>query len=412
MPRRADFKDSVISPQDIRDRARKLWATGQPLRAAVIGAESESQPLFPYSIPFRKPRAQEWLERFAELRAAVAALDAESKASLGAGYTVTFRGAAHQKLGRVRIPERITLESIEDLAVCAGETDALRRFFRLVEALETREPRMIRWLTERPLAALASEDLLPQLFDIAAHFQSYPRPNRFARELGIPGVDSKFVEENRTVLIEWLDCLLPAEAIDATVRGLADHGFERRYGLRFEDPQMRFRWLDPSRAPGGITDATIPLPQLAAYAPACGHVIVTENKINFLALPQSADVLAIFGGGYAIDLLRDLPWIANQPLHYWGDLDTHGFAILSRLRQYFPHTRSFLMDHDTLVMHRNLWTQELSGTRVLRDLPSLDPHEQALYDDLRNDRLGDRVRLEQERVKYQLVQKVVFSLHR
>ncbi|MGO8854660.1 MAG: hypothetical protein ACLQO1_02950 [Steroidobacteraceae bacterium] len=50
--------------------------------------------------------SQEWLDHFAELRAAVAALDAESKASLGAGYSVTFRGAAHQKLGRVRIPER------------------------------------------------------------------------------------------------------------------------------------------------------------------------------------------------------------------------------------------------------------------------------------------------------------------
>jgi hypothetical protein len=48
---------------------------------------------------------------------------------------------------------------------------------------------------------------------------------------------------------------------------------------------------------------------------------------------------------------------------------------------------------------------------VLRDLPNLDPHEQARYDDLRNDRLGDRVRLEQERVKYQLVEEVVLALH-
>ena len=66
------------------------------------------------------------------------------------------------------------------------------------------------------------------------------------------------------------------------------------------------------------------------------------------------------------------------------------------------------MDRDTLLMHRDLWTEELSGTRVLRDLPTLDPHEQTLYDDLRS----DRVRLEQERVKYQLVQKVVLALHR
>jgi hypothetical protein len=72
----------------------------------------------------------------------------------------------------------------------------LRRFFKLAETLETREPRMIRWLTERPLGALASENLLPQLFDIAAHFQSHPRPNRFVRELGISGVDSKFIEDN------------------------------------------------------------------------------------------------------------------------------------------------------------------------------------------------------------------------
>src|SRR5258708_8520424 len=111
---------------------------------------------------------------------------------------------------------------------------------------------MIRWRAERPLAALASEGLLPQLFDIAAHFQAHPRPNRFARELGIPGVDSKFIEDNRTVLTEWLDRLLPAEAIDTTVRGLADHGFEPRYSLRLAHPQTRFPSLDPPPSPPRI----------------------------------------------------------------------------------------------------------------------------------------------------------------
>jgi hypothetical protein len=55
---------------------------------------------------------------------------------------------------------------------------------------------------------------------------------------------------------------------------------------------------------------------------------------------------------------------------------------------------------------------KISGTRVLRDLPTLDSQEQALYDDLRNDRLGDRVRLEQERMKYRLVQKAALALRR
>jgi len=74
-----------------------------------------------------------------------------------------------------------------------------------------------------------------------------------------------------------------------------------------------------------------------------------------------------------------------------------------------------LIPHGSRYTHdapRPLWTDELSGSRVLHDLPTLDPFEQSLYDDLRNDRPGDRVRLEQERLKYQLVEQVVLALHR
>lgn len=425
----------MISPEDIRARARKLWATGQPLRASlmlrsrivsaatavpvdhagpsspVIPTESaEVAPFFPCSIPFRRPSAQEWLERFAELRAAVAALEMHSKVATGSGYSVTFRETAHQKLGRLRVPDRIAFDTLEDLAVCADEVDALRRFTAVTRMLQTREPGLIAWAAQRPLSAMAAGALIPRLLEIADYFRAHPRPNRYARELGIPGVDSKFIEENRAILAEWLDLLLPSESIDAAARGLADHGFERRYGLRFEEPRIQFRWLDPSRALCGITDATVPLSQLAAYAPVCDHVLITENRINFLTLPRRENTLALFGGGYGIDALRAIPWLTGQPLHYWGDLDTHGMAILSRLRSHFPHARSFLMDRDTLMNHRDLWTEELSATRVLRELDHLEPHECALYDDLRYDRLGDRVRLEQERIPYPAVEASMASL--
>lgn len=339
-------------------------------------------------------------------------LDSESKGVRGTGYSLEYREFAHQKLGRLRVPDRIVFESIDDLAACAGESDALHRFRNLVQRLQVHEQRMLSWLSERPLAALAAEKMLPQLLGIAQYFRSNPRPNRYPRELGIPGVDSKFIENNRVFVAEWLDRVLPIDAIDTTVRGFADHGFERRYGLRFEEPSVRFRWLDPSRAPAGLTDASVPLSQLSFYAPHCDHVIITENKTNFLTLPPSRNSLAIFGSGYGIELLGSIRWLANQPLHYWGDLDTHGFAIVSRLRGLFPHVRSFLMDRDTLMRHRELWTEELSATRVLHDLPALDLEEQALYDDMRYDRLGDRVRLEQERVGYELVEQAIADMRR
>src|SRR5512146_2862876 len=262
--RRYTHVTRVISPTDIHDRARKLWATGQPLRALLwtlpnqpaplsgLGTMQRVQPFFPCLVPFRKPTAQEWLDHFADLRAAAAALEAQSKGALGAGDTITFRETAHQKLGRLRVPERITFECIEDLAVCAGESDTVRRFRNIVRVLEEREPRLLQWLADRPSTALEVEPDLVRLLDAAAHFQAHPRPNRYARELGILGVDSKFIEGSRARLSEWFDRLLPADAIDGTIRGLADHGFERRYGLRFEEPQIRFRWLDTGRALLGL----------------------------------------------------------------------------------------------------------------------------------------------------------------
>jgi hypothetical protein len=91
-----------------------------------------------------------------------------------------------------------------------------------------------------------------------------------------------------------------------------------------------------------------------------------------------------------------LPWLRAAPVHYWGDLDTHGFAILDRLRAWLPQTASFLMDRETLLAHRDRWVPEPTPTAAT--LTRLDTAEAALYDDLVSDRLAESLRLEQERI--------------
>ncbi|MGQ0845264.1 MAG: Wadjet anti-phage system protein JetD domain-containing protein [Sporichthyaceae bacterium] len=83
-----------------------------------------------------------------------------------------------------------------------------------------------------------------------------------------------------------------------------------------------------------------------------------------------------------------------------GDLDTHGFAILDRLRAHLPQTTSFLMDRRTLLAHRERWGAEDRPTAAR--LTRLTAEEHDLYADLVADRLGDRVRLEQERIDWAL----------
>ena len=90
---------------------------------------------------------------------------------------------------------------------------------------------------------------------------------------------------------------------------------------------------------------------------------------------------------------------------YWGDIDTHGFAILNRLRHHLPQARSMLMDRATLLDHRDHWVTEPSPTMVTLD--RLDRAESALYADLISDAYAPSVRLEQERISFSAVEKAI-----
>jgi hypothetical protein len=125
---------------------------------------------------------------------------------------------------------------------------------------------------------------------------------------------------------------------------------------------------------------------------------MTENEVNFLAFPPFADSMVIFGAGYGFDMLARAEWLQTRTLHYWGDIDTHGFAILDQLRALFAHVESFLMDRETLFRHQPQWGAEPQPTA--RELPRLDTDERALYDDLRANRLDARLRLEQEKIDF------------
>jgi hypothetical protein len=73
--------------------------------------------------------------------------------------------------------------------------------------------------------------------------------------------------------------------------------------------------------------------------------------------------------------------------HYWDDIDTHGFARVSKLRASLPHASSILMDRETLLSHRALWVREEEPCRA--NLSGLTEAELELFDDLRN---GSRLR--------------------
>ncbi|NTX16466.1 hypothetical protein HUA74_19260 [Myxococcus sp. CA051A] len=97
-----------------------------------------------------------------------------------------------------------------------------------------------------------------------------------------------------------------------------------------------------------------------------------------------------------------------EGVYYWGDIDTHGFAILDRLRAHHPRVHSLLMDRDVLLAHNAHWVEEDKPHRGT--LSRLTESEAALYEDLRHQRLGERVRLEQEHIGFRWVENTLARL--
>lgn len=220
---------------------------------------------------------------------------------------------------------------------------------------------------------------------------------------------TKFIQSHRGILAELLDLSLPPERVHAAHSGVGQ--FAPRYGFTAKPVRIRFHVLDAAltAVPGpDCPDVTRGADSFSRLRLPVQRVFVTENETNFLAFPQVPQAIVIFGAGYGWDALARSRWLHACALHYWGDIDTHGFAILDQLRAHFPHVQSFLMDRATLDAHETFWGGE--DTPVAIDLLRLTVDECRLYDDLRDHRMRRALRLEQEHVGFAWVRACLGTL--
>lgn len=407
---------SWTTGKDLRAQVQKLWDKGDLLRPLVFGEVFETRRL-----RLSGPNSQELTERFEAARDWISELRSTPKVRL------ELREFRHRVLGLCAVPDAIWLDSLDDALALIGQTREAARFVTLVASTRAQNAALLLWLTHRPLLALELSDAWARLLAVVAWLQTHPRPDVYLRQVDLPGVDSKFLETHRVVLAELFDLALPPSAIDPTAIGLSQ--FCRRYGFKDKPLRVRLRVLDPAlrllhiHSGADDTASTLPSSDVKAQPSAADqditltqadferldwpvqHVFMTENEVNFLAFPPVPGSVVIFGAGYGFDALAQASWLQRCPLHYWGDIDTHGLAILDQLRAHFPHAQSLLMDRATLLAHPSQWGHEPQP--VLRDLPRLSAEELSLYNDLRDNRLGHQLRLEQERISFAALQRAL-----
>jgi hypothetical protein len=168
------------------------------------------------------------------------------------------------------------------------------------------------------------------------------------------------------------------------------------------------RLLEPGTTLQGLSDLAVPATELARLRLPVTTVFITENEINGLAFPCIEKSIVIFGLGYGLQVLNQVEWLSDKAIYYWGDINTHGFAMLDQIRQYFPDTESLLMDRETLLAHRQFWGEESKPTS--RDLDNLRPQESELYREIVSNEYAKNLRLEQERIGFGWLQAALSNL--
>nr|WP_240192000.1 DUF3322 domain-containing protein [Desulforhopalus vacuolatus] len=373
----------------MRVQVQKLWDRGC-LLAELAGGET----IFPRRLPLKGPNSKELSDRFNEVRDWITHLK-----NIDSNYRITWRSINHRILGTNEIPAQVWIDSLQDALAVLGKRREARTFAGLIALTRKSHPELLPWLAKHPLTALKLADDWSCLLKIVTWLQSHPRPGIYLRQIDIPGIHSKFIEKHRGVLGALFDLTLPPEALDLTARGMG--GFCSRYGFQEKPLQIRFRILDPKSALLSTKtdqDITVTQATFAELNVPVTRVFITENEINFLAFPRVPDAMVIFGAGYGFDNMATAHWLQEREIHYWGDIDTHGFAILNQLRKFFPRATSFLMDQETLHTHRTLWGFEPGQETA--DLPRLTSSENALYTALHQNLWARQVRLEQERIGF------------
>lgn len=377
----------MISPEQIYQKAHNQY--GRFLNHFVLEKE-----FFPYEIKADKKPAQE----FAQFSKEIEKLVDNSKEKLGYGYSIEWQKIQKKKLGIQTLPKKIYFNDKDDYLSFLNRIEEFCIFSKNINLIQQQLSGLHGWLARNVWKVIEYANSWPGIIKVCLYFLDNPFPDLYMRELPIE-VHSKFIEEHKTILTALLNILLEEEQIDKKQKK-----FAQRFHLKYAEPSLRFLLLDKHIARqyfSGLSDLSVPLADFSNLKIPIECLIIMENKVNFanienfLTLPAMNKTMAIFGSGFGVGQLKDVSWLKNKKIYYWGDLDIPGFHILAGLRKYLPGVESILMDKKTLD-NFIIYAEPYRIDKWQQPPANLTIAEKEVYQYLQDQQL----RLEQEKISH------------
>lgn len=379
----------------LRKKLSRLEANGKLYVALAEGSE------VPYlSMPLKRPQdiGTSWDELLAWQ-------DFWRKAPKVSGGHSLWHAEEKRKqtasFGKQLMPVRVFIDTPEDAMALLGLTKKKKEFLAGLSAVESQMPSLRDWYLTY-FGRISAEDFFPMALSIARFMLEQDEREGYLREMAIPGVDTKFLENHNFLVRTLWNALFPENTAESS-----DELWEKLFVQKVPTPSICVRSLDEHLRFAGVRKLFLSQDDIADFQPPHRRIFITENKVNGYTFPDAEDSLILFGMGYGVlEMAESAPWLADKEIYYWGDLDHDGFNILSNLRKVLPEMKihSFLMDKETLLTYVDPKVKDTGNTTTIPDY--LTVSEKMAWKLIHD----NGWRLEQERIPHEKVEWAVESL--
>ena len=400
-------------PDDVRELLKRKFKNNhkewlrEALSTNAAVSENGIADSFPLEISLNIPTEQDTLKQPDGVRLWISAWRVWQGSNQRFAGSLVWSERRWRSLGIQSVPQKLILENADDAASWIGETERWKRAVGRFKILVQRWSALLDILPKHfnILADYSDSDIL-RLLEVISWLYANPNSNLYIRQIPVNGIDSKWLESRKGLISELMASINTKAAQTGFTHSFrcADSGendFYKLCGIKPLPNLIRIRVLDQKLRNhlGGLGDISAPLEYIAELTITPTTVFIIENLQTGLAFEDLTGSVVIMKLGYGVEVLEKIKWLQNVRCIYWGDIDTHGFAILNRARSYLPSLESILMDKATLLSHKELWgKEEKQSTQA--DLPLLTGNETELFKSLRNNIFGQQVRLEQERIRW------------
>lgn len=334
----------------------------------------------------------------AELHQIISFFQSREKSTMKPGWRIQWGSRSSRRVGMQQWPDRIVVETPEDLAALTSNGDDYTKFSHWLSNLMAWRSDVCTYLSDHPLSILKYVDKWPDLMDIVDICIEQELEGKPIRTIETSR-DTKFIKQHESVLLGMLKSIDP-------VRFPGDiTNLETALSLSRNPFLFPIRWLDHdlcARQIQGLNLMALPVEGLRQVTWEVKEVWVVENATNLYLLPERPGAIAVFGAGKTSGSMKDIELFRRVRLFYWGDLDDDGFRMLSTFRNLYPHAEGFCMGTETVRAH--IASMVVQSQTYRSSVPAgLTPDETEAFMMLQP--LNGRI--EQERIRPDHLQKLI-----